>query len=193
MKKIVSMISVIVVILGTVGWYRYHQTSPIDSLDENVETNDHLANVPDLRYYLDAQVIESMRDLSEAELLDKINNERSAEAAYWLAQSYQSNEQSYVMLMLSAASYAQKPGPLLDAINGCCGYTPGDAAGRRRATIKREALVMIARDLKLPEADNWPVFEIDPDIHDEVMAQREQYIAELNQYSFEAFGEEWVK
>ncbi len=161
--------------------------------DEHTETNDHLANIPDLRYYLDLNVIESMRGLSEDQLLNKISNERSAEAAYWLAQHYRNDEPSYVMLMLSAASYAQKPGPLLDAINGCCSHTPGDTEGERAAEIRREALIMIAREMKLPEAEGWPEHDLDPEIEGKVLAQRADYVAELNQYSREAFGEEWVK
>jgi hypothetical protein len=97
------------------------------------------------------------------------------------------------MLMLSAASYAQKPGPLYEAINGCCSYSLDDPASKRVADIKREALIMIAREVNLPDAANWPEFELDPDIEAEVLAQRAAYVAELNQYSIEAYGEEWVK
>jgi hypothetical protein len=157
------------------------------------ENNDYMAVVPDLRFYLDPQAIELMRGLSEGELVDKINNERSAEAAFWLALRYQEDEQTYVMLMLSAASYAQKPGPLFEAINGCCSYSLDDPDSIRAANIKREALVMIARDLNLPDAENWPEFELDPDIETEVLAQRAAYVEEINQYSMEAFGEGWVK
>ena len=106
---------------------------------------------------------------------------------------YQEDEQSYVMLMLSAASYAQKPGPLFAAINGCCSYSLDDPASQRAADIKREALVMIARELNLPDAESWPVFELDPDIEAEVLGQRAAYVDEINQYSMEAFGEGWVK
>jgi hypothetical protein len=158
-----------------------------------VQNDDYLAVVPDLRFYLDPQAIELMRGLSEAELVDKINNERSAEAAYWLALHYQEDEQTYVMLMLSAASYAKKPGPLFEAINGCCSYSLDDPDSIRAANIKREALVMIARELNLPDAEGWPEFELDPDIEAEVFAQRAAYIEEINQYSMEAFGEGWVK
>ena len=158
------------------------------------DENDHLfVNVPDLRYYLDPQAIELMRGLSESELIDKINNGRSAEAAYWLAQNYQADEQTYVMLMLSAASYSQKPGPLLNAINGCCSYSLDNPASKRAADIKREALVMIAREMRLPEAADWLEYELDANIEAEVLAQRAVYVEELNQYSREAFGEDWVK
>jgi hypothetical protein len=162
-------------------------------LAEGDENEGYMAVVPDLRYYLDPQAIELMRGLSEGELIDKINNERSAEAAYWLALHYQEDEQSYVMLMLSAASYAQKPGPLFEAINGCCSYSLDDPASKWAADIKREALVMIARELNLPDAESWPVFELEPDIEAEVLAQRAAYVEEINQYSMEAFGEGWVK
>lgn len=162
-------------------------------LAESDDNNEHMAVVPDLRYYLDPQAIELMQGLSEAELIDKINNERSAEAAYWLALHYQEDEQTYVMLMLSAASYAQKPGPLFEAINGCCSFSLDDPASKRAADIKREALLMIAREMKLPDAAHWPEFELDPDIEAEVLAQRAAYVEELNQYSMQAFGEDWVK
>lgn len=160
---------------------------------EGDENSDQFVNVPDLRYYLDPQAIELMRGLSESELVDRINNGRSAEAAYWLGQNYQEDEQTYVMLMLSAASYSQKPGPLLNAINGCCSYSPDDPASKRAADIKREALVMIAREMNLPEAADWREYELDADIEAEVLAQRAAYVEELNQYSREAFGEDWVK
>ncbi len=162
-------------------------------LAEGDDSDDYMAHVPDLRFYLDPQAIELMRGLSEGELIDKINNERSAEAAYWLAMHYQENEETYVMLMLSAASYSQKPGPLFEAINGCCSYSLDDPDSIRAADIKREALVMIARELNLPDADSWPVFDLDPDIESEVLAQRAAYIEEINQYSMQAFGEDWVK
>lgn len=162
-------------------------------LAEGDESNDYMAVVPDLRYYLDPQAIESMRGLSEGELIDKINTERSAEAAYWLAMHYQENEQTYVMLMLSAASYAQKPGPLFEAINGCCSYSLDNPASKRAADIKREALVLIAREMNLPDAAHWPEFELDTDIEAEVLAQRAAYVDQLNQYSREAYGEDWVK
>ena len=162
-------------------------------LAEGDENEDYMAVVPDLRYYLDPQAIELMRGLSEGELIDKINNERSAEAAFWLALHYQENEQTYVALMLNAASYAQKPGPLFEAINGCCSYSLDDPASKRAADIKREALVMIARELNLPDAENWPIFELDADIEAEVLAQRAAYVEEINQYSMQAFGEDWVK
>jgi hypothetical protein len=97
------------------------------------------------------------------------------------------------MLMLSAASYAQKPGPLISAINGCCSWAPDDAAGERAAAIKREALIMIAREMDLPEASQWQEYDLDPDIEADVLVQRAAYVKELNQYSMEAFGEEWVK
>ena len=162
-------------------------------LVEGDENEDYLAVVPDLRYYLDPQAIELMRGLSEGELIDKINNERSAEAAYWLAHQYFDDQQTYVMLMLSAASYAQKPGPLYAAINGCCSYSPDNPASKRAADIKREALVMIARELNLPDTSHWPEFELDPDIEAAVFAQRAAYVEEINQYSMQAFGEDWVK
>ena len=162
-------------------------------LAEGDENDDYMAVVPDLRYYLDPQAIELMRGLSEDELIDKINNERSAEAAFWLALHYQEDEQTYVALMLNAASFAQKPGPLFEAINGCCSYSLDDPASKRAADIKREALVMIARELNLPDAARWPVFEIDPDIEADVLAQRAAYVEEINQYSMQAFGEDWVK
>jgi hypothetical protein len=160
---------------------------------EGDEHGDQFVDVPDLRYYLDPQAVELMRGLSESELIERINNGRSAEAAYWLAQNYREDEQSYVLLMLSAASYAQKPGPLLDAINGCCRYSPDDPASKRAADIKREALVMVARELHLPEAADWLDYELDADIEAEVLAQRAAYVAELNQYSRQAFGEDWIK
>ena len=162
-------------------------------MSEYKDENAQLADVPDLRYYLDPQAIESMRGLPQAQLLDRINNERSPEAAYVLAQKFHQDEQTYVMLMLSAASYAQKPGPLLSAINGCCSWAPDDAQGQRAAAIKREALIMIAREMDLPEADDWQDYELDPDIEADVLEQRAAYVQELNQYSMEAFGEEWVK
>ena len=162
-------------------------------LAEGEENEDYLAVVPDLRYYLDPQAIELMRGLSEGELIYKINNELSAEAAYWLAHQYFDDQQTYVMLMLSAASYAQKPGPLYAAINGCCSYSPDNPASKRAADIKREALVMIARELNLPDTSHWPEFELDPDIEAEVFAQRAAYVEEINQYSVQAFGEDWVK
>lgn len=162
-------------------------------LSEADESNDHMAEVPDLRYYLDPQAIEAMRQLSISELIDKVNIERSAEAAYWLAHHYLNDEQTYLKLMLSAASYAQKPGPLLNAINGCCAYTPGDLLAKREADIKREALIMIARETNLPEATDWPEVELDADIEAEVLAQRATYVEELNVFSVQAVGEEWVK
>lgn len=152
-----------------------------------------LAAVPDLRYYLDPQAIGALRGLSTAELVDKVNNERSPEAAYLLAEKYQEDEQTYVMLMLSAASYAQKPGPLLNAINGCCKWSPNDAEAERSAAIKREALTMIARQMQLPEAAGWPQHDLDSELEAAVLAQRAAYVQELNQYSLEAFGEEWVR
>lgn len=162
-------------------------------MSEHKDENAQLADVPDLRYYLDPQAIQSMRGLTQAQLLDRINNERSAEAAYVLAQKFHQDEQTYVMLMLSAASYAQKPGPLLNAINGCCSWAPDDAEGQRAAAIKREALIMIAREMDLPEAEDWQDHELDPGIEADVLQQRAVYVQELNQYSMEAFGEEWVK
>lgn len=160
---------------------------------EGNASSDHLADVPDLRYYLDPQAVASMQGLSQAQLIDKINNERSPEAAYWLAHSYFDDEQTFVMLMMSAASYAQKPGPLLNAINGCCSYTPDDVDGKRAADIKREALIMIAREMNLPEAGDWLEYDLDADIEADVLAQRATYVDELNQYSIEAFGEEWIQ
>jgi hypothetical protein len=162
-------------------------------LAEGDDSGEYGAVVPDLRFYLDPQAIELMRGLSEGELIDKINNERSAEAAYWLAFHYQDDEETYVMLMLSAASYSQKPGPLFEAINGCCSYLSDDPTSKRAADIKREALVLIARELNLPDAENWPIFALDPDIEADVLAQRAAYAEEINQYSMEAFGEGWVK
>ncbi len=162
-------------------------------LAEGDESEDYLADVPDLRFYLDPQVLELMRGLSDAELIDKINNERSAEAAFMLGMHYQENEDTYVMLMLSAASYARKPGPIFEAINGCCSYSLDDPDSIRAADIKREALIMIARELNLPAAEDWPVFDLDPNIETEVLAQRAAYIEEINQYSMQAYGEDWVK
>lgn len=161
--------------------------------DQHDDESSHLVQVPDLRYYLDPQAIEAMRGLTEHQLIAKVNNERSPEAAFLLAQKYQEDEQTYVMLMLSAASYAQKPGPLLNAINGCCSWTPDDIEAERAAAIKREALILIAREMELPEASDWPEFGLDPAIEAEVLAQRAAYVEELNQYSMEAFGEEWIK
>jgi len=162
-------------------------------MNENDDSNDHLANVPDLRYYLDPQAIETMRGLSQTELLEKINTEQSAAAAYWLALQFYDDEQSFVTLMLGAASYARKPGPLLDAINGCCSYSPSDPESQRAAAIKREALSMIARELNLPEASAWPDLSISEEITDEVLAQRAEYVAEINRFAVLAYGEEWIK
>ena len=162
-------------------------------LSKHDDQNAHLADVPDLRYYLDPQAIASMHALTQAQLIDKINNERSPEAAFALAQRFHEDEQTYVMLMLSAASYAQKPGPLLSAINGCCSWTEDDAVGKRAAAVKREALILIAREMELPEAGDWQDYDLDPDIEADVLAQRSVFVQELNQYSMEAFGEEWIK
>jgi hypothetical protein len=162
-------------------------------LDQHDDENSDRATVPDLRYYLDPQAIDVLRGLSATQLIDRINNERSPEAAYLLAQQYQADEQTYVMLMLIAASYAQKPGPLLSAINGCCGWATDDAAGERAAAIRREALIMIAREMNLPETRDWYESDLDPDIEAEVLAQRAAYVQELNQHSIDAFGEEWIK
>lgn len=154
---------------------------------------DYMAHVPDLRFYLDPQAVELVRDLSDQQLIDKINYERSAEAAFMLGMRYQQNEDTHVMLMLNAASYSHKPGPLFEAINGCCSYSLDDPESIRAADIKREALIMIARELNLPAAEDWPVFDLDPTIEAEVLAQRAAYVEELNQYSMDAFGEAWVK
>ena len=162
-------------------------------MSTNDHSNDYLADVPDLRYYLDPQAIETMRGLSRTELLEKINTERSAEAAYWLAHQFHDDEQSFVLLMLSAASYARKPGPLLDAVNGCCGYSPNDPDSERAAAIKREALSMIARELDLPEAKDWPQLSRSAEITAEVLEQRAAYVAEINHLSMQAYGEEWIK
>lgn len=162
-------------------------------MNKHDDEHAHLADVPDLRYYLDPQAIETMRGLTQAQLLDKINNERSPEAAFALAQRFHEDEQTYVMLMLSAASYAQKPGPLLSAINGCCSWAPDDVEGERAAAIKREALIMIAREMELPEASEWQDYDLDPDIEADVLEQRAAYVQDLNQYSMEAFGEEWIQ
>jgi hypothetical protein len=162
-------------------------------LNQHDDENSHLADVPDLRYYLDPQAVAALRGLTATQLIDKINTERSAEAAFLLAQKYHEDEQTYVMLMLSAASYAQKPGPLLNANNGCCSWTPGDAEGERAAAIKREALTMIAREMNLPEAGQWREYDLDPELEAAVLEQHAAYVQELNQYSMEAFGEEWIQ
>lgn len=149
-------------------------------------------DVPDLRYYLNPLVVESMRVLSEDELLRRINDEHSAEAAYWLATKYADDEESHVLLLLTAAGFSQKPGPLLNAINGCCSYTPGDEESARSASIKLEALTLIARELGLPGAADWPDIELDPDIADDVFTQRELYIEEINRSAMLASGQRWV-
>lgn len=161
--------------------------------NSNGSESDAWADVPDLRYYLDPQVIASMGGLSQGELLRKINDERSPEAAYALAMRYHAEEESHVLLLLVAAGFAQKPGPLLDAMNGCCAYPPGDEVARRAATIRLEALRLLARELNLPESANWPKIPLDPDIGEEVQAQRAAYVDELNQSSMDANGERWVK
>ena len=162
-------------------------------ITETYDDNDALADVPDLRYYLDPQAVELMRDLSEQQLIDKINQERSAEAAYWLAGHYHEDEATHTSLMLIAAAYSQKSGLLIDAINGCCGWTPGDVAGERAAYIRRQALSMIAKELGLPEAQQWPDLGPTDEITTEVLEQREAYIAEINRHSIDAHGEEWIK
>ena len=159
----------------------------------NDAESDAWADVPDLRYYLNPHVIASMRDLSQDELLRRVNEEKSPEAAYGLAMRYHAEQESYVMLMLVAAGYAQKPGPLLDAMNGCCGYAPGDSEAQRAATIKLEALRLLARQLHLPEAASWPGIPLDPDIAEAVRAQRAVYVDELNRSAMAANGERWVK
>ena len=52
---------------------------------------------------------------------------------------------------------------------------------------------MIAREMDLPEASEWQEYDLDPEIEVDVLEQRAAYVQELNQYSMEAFGEEWVK
>ena len=150
-------------------------------------------NVPDLRYYLDPQAVAAMHGLHEEQLVAKINNEHSAEAAYWLAQHHSHDAQTYTMLMLIAASYAKKSGLLLHAMNGCCSWTPGDAAGERAATIKSHALRMIVKELGLPEAQDWLDLESSDEIFAAVLERRDAYVAELNEYSTEAHGEAWIK
>jgi hypothetical protein len=78
-------------------------------------------------------------------------------------------------------------------MNGCCGYPPDDEEARRAATIKLEALRLLARELKLPESANWPHVPLDPDIAEDVQAQRALYADELNQSSMAANGERWAK
>lgn len=158
----------------------------------NAASGDY-GNVPDLRYYLDPQAVAAMHGLSQQQLVDKINNERSAEAAYWLAQHYYADEQTFTMLMLTAASYSKKPGLILHAMNGCCSWTTGNTAEQRAASIKREALSMIAKELGLPEAQRWPEISPADEIEAEVLEQRAAYVAEMNQYSIEAHGEAWIK
>ena len=160
---------------------------------ETYDDNDGLADVPDLRYYLDPQAVEVMRGLSEQQLVDKINQERSAEAAYWLAGHYREDEATHTSLMLIAAAYSRKSGLLIDAINGCCAWTPGDSAGERAANIRRQALSMIAKELGLPEAQQWPDLSPAEEMTAEVLEQREAYVAEINRHSIAAHGEEWIK
>ena len=162
-------------------------------ITETYDDNDALADVPDLRYYLDPQAVELMRDLSEQQLIDKINQERSAEAAYWLASHYHDDEARHTSLMLIATAYSQKSGLLIDAINGCCSWTPGDSAGERAAYIRRQALSLIAKELGLPEAQLWPDLAPTEEITADVLEQREAYIAEINEHSIDAHGEEWIK
>lgn len=162
-------------------------------LDSNSNSDDTWTDVPDLRYYLNPLVIESMRGFNEDQLLYKINEEHSAEAAYWLAMNYLDDEESHVMLMLTAAGFSQKPGPVLDAINGCCSFTLGDPESERAAAIKREALTLIARETGLPSAAEWPEFELDPDIANEVFAQRARYMEEINRSAMLASGQRWIE
>jgi len=162
-------------------------------MSEVGDENEHFADVPDLRYYLDPQAVELMRDLTQQQLVDKINDERSAEAAYWLAQHYYEDEQTYTMLMLIAASYSRKSGLILHALNGCCGWTPGDVEGERTATIRRHALSMIVKELGLPEAQQWPDLSATDEITAEVLEQRAAFVVEINQNSMDAHGEEWIK
>jgi hypothetical protein len=165
----------------------------LNSLMAEGDADSYSAEVPDLRYYLDPQAVELMRGLSRDQLLEKINNERSAEAAYWLAQHYYEDEQSYTMLMLIAASYSRKSGLILHALNGCCGWTPGDVEGERTAKIKRHALSMIVKELGLPEAQQWQELSPTEEITAEVLEQRAAYVDEINQYSMDAHGEAWIK
>ena len=95
--------------------------------------------------------------------------------------------------MLIAAAYSQKSGLLIDAINGCCAWTPGDSAGERAANIRRQALSMIAKELGLPEAQQWPDLSPTEEMTVEVLEQREAYVAEINRHSIAAHGEEWIK
>jgi hypothetical protein len=162
-------------------------------ITETHDDNDLFAEVPDLRYYLDPQAVESMRDLTDRQLIDKINNERSAEAAYLLGSRYHEDEATHTSLMLIAAAYSRKSGLLIDAINGCCGWTPGDNAGQRAAAIRREALRIIAKELGLPEAQQWPELSPTDEMTAEVLEQREAYVAEINRHSIDAHGEEWVR
>ena len=150
-------------------------------------------HVPDLRYYLDPQAVAAMHDLSREQLVDKINNERSAEAAYWLARHYHQDPQTYTMLMLVAASYSKKSGLILHAMNGCCSWTPGDHEAERMAAIKSHALRMIVKELGLPEAQEWPDLEFSDDMTAAILEQRAAYVAEINEYSMEAHGEAWIK
>ncbi|MGI9221828.1 MAG: hypothetical protein ACR2QS_12425 [Woeseiaceae bacterium] len=162
-------------------------------MSEVRDDNEHYADVPDLRYYLDPQAVDLMRGLTQQQLVDKINNEHSAEAAYWLAQHYHHDEQMQTTLMLIAASYSRKTGLFINALNGCCSWTPGDSEGQRAAAIKREALSMIAKELGLPEAQKWPDLSPTEEITAEVLAQRAAYVEEINEYSMQAHGEAWIK
>ena len=165
----------------------------LNSLMAEGDAEEYSAVVPDLRYYLDPQAVELMRGLTQQQLLDKINFERSAEAAYWLALNSREDEQTHTTLMLIAAAYSRKSGVFIHAINGCCGWTTGDVEGQRAGAIKRHALSMIAKELGLPEAQQWPDPSPTEEMTAEVLEQRAAYVREINQYSMDAHGEEWIK
>lgn len=160
---------------------------------EGSTDDQYFSEVPDLRYYLDPQAVELLRGLSNEQLVDKVNNQRSAEAAYLLAYNQLEDEQTFVTLMLIAASYSRKPGLMINAINGCCSYSPDNRDEERAAAIKRQALSMIARELGLPEAQQWPDLSPTDEMTAEVLEQRAAYVEELNRYSLQAYGEEWLK
>lgn len=165
----------------------------LNSLIAEGDAEMYSADVPDLRYYLDPQAVELMRGLTQQQLLDKINFERSAEAAYWLAQHSLEDQQTYTTLMLIAAAYSRKSGLFLHAMNGCCGWTTGDLEGQRSGAIRRHALSMIAKELGLPEAQQWPEISPTEEMTADVLEQRAAYVREINQYSMDAHGEEWIK
>ena len=81
----------------------------------------------------------------------------------------------------------------MDAINSWCFLTPGDSVGERADFIWLQAQSMIAKELGLPEAQQWPDLPLTDEVTAEVLEQREAYVAEINQHSVAAHGEEWIK